>query len=195
VLADLSLRVTIAQLQRLPQDGLYGARESRFFLPATKIIFRQRRKGYGAGNAFYVRVLRHLAILPPGTKSDRYQLLCANRLQHKKAWNPGVPLFKFGGRKADDASTLPASLPTEPRTLTVAVSRCSPLACTYIEPPCQIATAPHQSSSPVLSAVAPDRAECHPKDETGLSFLDRFQARWIRAERVIRICPRAGNNF
>jgi hypothetical protein len=30
VFADLSLRVTIAQPQRLLQDGLYGARELRF---------------------------------------------------------------------------------------------------------------------------------------------------------------------
>jgi hypothetical protein len=66
---------------------------------------KERRKGYGAGNAFYVRVLRHLKALPPGTKSDKYQLLCANhnmikrfdggealgRKQHKKPWNPGTP--------------------------------------------------------------------------------------------------------
>jgi hypothetical protein len=66
---------------------------------------KERRKGYGAGNAFYVRVLRHLAALPSGVKSDKYQLLCANhnmikrfngeealgRKQHKRPWNPGVP--------------------------------------------------------------------------------------------------------
>jgi len=64
---------------------------------------KERRKGYGAGNAFYVRVLRHLAALPPGTKSDKYQLLCANHnmikrfdgkealgcKQHKKALESG----------------------------------------------------------------------------------------------------------
>src|ERR1700730_1051700 len=62
---------------------------------------KERRKGYGAGNAFYVRVLRHLAALPSGAKSDQYQLLCANhnmikrfdggealgRKQHKKPWS------------------------------------------------------------------------------------------------------------
>jgi hypothetical protein len=45
---------------------------------------KERRKGYGAGNAFYVRVLRHLKALPPGTKSDKYQLLCANHNMIKR---------------------------------------------------------------------------------------------------------------
>lgn len=45
---------------------------------------KERRKGYGAGNAFYVRVLRHLEALPSGTKSDQYQLLCANHNMIKR---------------------------------------------------------------------------------------------------------------
>ena len=44
----------------------------------------ERRKGYGAGNAFYVRVRRHLESLPPGTKSEKYQLLCANHNMIKR---------------------------------------------------------------------------------------------------------------
>ncbi len=53
--------------------------------------------GGGGGNAYYHRLLKHLRSLPPGIRSDRYQLLCANhnmikrytkneargRLQHK----------------------------------------------------------------------------------------------------------------
>jgi hypothetical protein len=73
----------------------------------------ERRKGYGAGNAFYVRVLRHLESLPAGIKSDRYQLLCANhnmikrfeggealgRRQHKSALNLRTERPKFWERE------------------------------------------------------------------------------------------------
>lgn len=62
----------------------------------------------GGGNAYYHRLLKHLKALPEGTKSDRYQLLCANhnmikrytkkealgRLQHKdypKNWTSPRP--------------------------------------------------------------------------------------------------------
>jgi hypothetical protein len=59
--------------------------------------------------AFYVRVLRHLKALPPGTKSNKCQLLCANhnmikrfdggealgRKHHETPWNPGAPGVGF----------------------------------------------------------------------------------------------------
>ncbi len=48
---------------------------------------KERRKGYGAGNAFYVRVPTHLKALPSQTKSDKYQLLCANHNMIKRFAN------------------------------------------------------------------------------------------------------------
>jgi hypothetical protein len=48
---------------------------------------KERRKGYDAGNAFYVRVLRHLKALPVGTQLDMYQLLCANHNMIKRFAN------------------------------------------------------------------------------------------------------------
>jgi hypothetical protein len=45
---------------------------------------RELRKGLGAGNGYYTRVLKHLSNLPGGADSDKYQLLCANHNKIKR---------------------------------------------------------------------------------------------------------------
>src|SRR5579871_1091014 len=45
---------------------------------------KELRKGHGAGNGYYARVLKHLKNLPAGAESDKYQLLCANHNKIKR---------------------------------------------------------------------------------------------------------------